>query len=284
MKLVLISCLTLLALAGCSRTDETTNIEPEVSPESTQTEAEEFVSSLPDDAPVVTVASTGLGIPITYKNEEGAVVGIDVDVIRAVGEAEGFKVQVIPVAWADIFDETDKGVYDVALAGISWTPERAGKYSLTDAYFFNPASFIYKSTSEFHPKSLADLQGKRVGVLEGSKHEKMVKEAGINDISVTSTGIQSFSNLAQGNIDAYVHDNLNLRYLQVSHGLTDLVIEPIENESEKTANLVMVVAKDKPELLAKINDGLKKVKADGSIDRIVEKHLALIKEMPPAQE
>lgn len=259
-----------LGLIGCN---EQQPQEQAVS-QSTQTnESTGFVSKLPADAPVIKVAMTGLGAPFSYKDSEGFIEGADVDIIRGIGELEGFKVDIIPESWANIFDKTEEGVYDATIAGISWTPERASRYGLSDGYVFNPASFIYKADSAVHPKTIEDLVGLRVGVLQNSKHEKLIEnQEGINKV-ITESGFESLKNLARGDIDVYIHDNINLRQKQAGYADYNFEITSFEDEAEKSAYLVIVTQKDNQELLNKLNDGIAKLKAEGKIDEILNYHL-----------
>ena len=52
-----------------------------------------FVSQLPDTAPVIKVATTGTTPPFSFQDDYGNMQGIDIDVIRAIGEEQGFKVE-----------------------------------------------------------------------------------------------------------------------------------------------------------------------------------------------
>lgn len=274
--LPLLSCVFAFGMVGCGESSSSSSGSSE--PASTQTPPTANVEStpaLPADAPTVIVATTGTGAPITYKSEQGSLMGIDVDVVKAVGAKEGFKVEVIQVAWKDLFTGLDEKKYDIAVAGISWTEERSGKYGLSDSYFANPTSVIYKAGVVNNPQSLSDFSNVRMGVLKGSSYEKLVQSAGIKQITQVDKGFVGFSSLVRGDFDAYIHSNINLRYLKTAYADKNLEIQVVESPTEPSAQNVMALNKSNTELLAKVNSGIAKLKAEGAVEQIINKHLAM---------
>lgn len=241
-------------------------------------------STLPADAPVITVATTGTGVPVTYKDEKGNLTGIDVDVVKAVGEKEGFQVKVIQVAWKDIFTGLEEKKYDIAVAGISWTEERAGKYGMSDSYFFNPTSIMYKTDSTVQPKSLQELENTRIGVLQGSSYEKLAETLKPKQVIPSAKGVDAFKALAQGETDVYLHSNISLRYLQANYPEQNLTIQIVEKPDDISAQRVMALNKENKDLLNKVNSGIAKLKAEGTIDKITEHHLAIARMQKDAKQ
>lgn len=275
MKLKML-CALPLVLFGCAEKPETKQQVVKETAPATQVAASQPASQLPSDAPNIVVATTGKGAPLSYRNEAGVLDGIDIDVLRAVGEHEGFRTEFVQAEWKTMFDEVNAGKYDVAVAGISWTEERAGKYSLSDSYLLNPAAVIYKADGAVQPKTLADLTSVKVGILAGSSYEKLLKDAGATNLVEAKSGFEGFAEFMKGGTDAYVNSELRLKHSQGSYPDIKLVVQPLQGEEEKSANLVMVVNPNKPELLEKINAGIVKVKADGTVAKAVEKHLAIL--------
>lgn len=270
LTLPLFSCALAVSLVGCGN-----NPPPAEAPKPAEKTESAPASALPADAPTVIVATTGTGAPVTYKDEQGNLTGIDVDVVKAVGEKEGFKVEVIQVAWKDIFTGLEEKKYDIAVAGISWTEERNSKYGMSDSYFFNPTSLAYKAESAIQPKSLAELGNARVGVLAGSTYEKLAQSVATKQIIPAEKGVDAFAMLVRGESDVFLHSNISLRYWQANYPDQKLEIQVVEKPDEISAQRVMALNKENTELLAKVNSGIAKLKAEGEIDKITEKHLAL---------
>lgn len=243
----------------------------------TSTTNENPKKDLPAEAPTYKVATTGTGAPMTLKDDKGNLAGIDIDVIQAIGQQEGFKIEFVPTTWSNLFVGLDEGKYDIAISGISWTEEREGKYGTSQGYFFSPASFAYVDNGNKQLNSLADLKGLKVGALVDSKHEKTAHEVGALEVVATKGGFETFANLMRGQIDVFIHDYADLREYQKNYPNQKVVIKNIENESQKGAYLVILTQKSNSELLAKIDSGIAKLKADGTIDQISKKHLDVVK-------
>src|SRR5690606_41744233 len=84
-----------------------------------------FVSQLPDTAPVIKVATTGTMPPFSFQDDYGNMQGIDIDSIRAIGEEQGFKVEFYKETWQNMFDSVASGGRDLAISGISYKDDRA---------------------------------------------------------------------------------------------------------------------------------------------------------------
>lgn len=265
-------CLLSLALFGCDKAPEQATNTQDTAQANTQPAA----NPTGGDLPTIVVATTGKGVPFTYKDELGTLVGLDLDIVRAIGELEGFRPEFVQAEWKVMFDEVNQGKYDVAVANISWTQERAGKYSLSDAYFFDPAAVVYKADSPVQPKNVTDLKSMKVGILAGSSYETLLKDAGATNLVAEKSGFEGFANFMRGNTDAYVNSLIRLKHTQGGYPDAKLVVQPLEGEDKPTASSVMVVNPSKPELLAKLNAGIAKLKASNAIDQIAQKHLAIV--------
>lgn len=266
-----------LGLFGCGNNQSPTEQKSsqDTNPPPASTTNESSAKDLPADMPTYKVATTGTGAPMTLKDDKGNLAGIDIDVIQAIGQQEGFKIEFIQTAWSNLFVGLDEGKYDIAISGISWTEEREGKYGASQGYFFSPASFAYVDNGK-QLSSLADLKGLKVGALVDSKHEKTAHEVGASEVVATKGGFDTFANLMRGQIDVFIHDYADLREYQKNYPNQKVVIKNIENEGQKGAYLVILTQKNNSELLAKINSGIEKLKANGTIDQISEKHLGVV--------
>ena len=232
-----------------------------------------FVSSLPDTAPVLKVATAVDLAPYSLQDEYGNIQGMDIDIIRAIGEDQGFKVELYKERWQDLFESVASGERDLATAGISYTDERAEKYGLSTPYTFNPAAIMYK-TGAHQINGLEDLKGLRVGVLEGAKYaDQMEAVGGQQSITGYTTGFILYENLLQENIDAALLDVSTLQYIDKTHPKYDVTIVPYEAESDPSAQAVMLMAKGNDQLIDTINKGITNLKQNGTIEEIESRWL-----------
>ncbi|GAA0309335.1 substrate-binding periplasmic protein [Psychrobacter aestuarii] len=257
-----------VGMVGCNNANQ-----PETTAnDSSQEQAKDtFVSSLPDDAPVLKVATTGNLAPYSMQDDYGNMQGIDIDIIRAIGEDQGFKVEFYKETWQELFDSVASGERDLAISGISYNDERNEKYGLSMPYYFNPSAIMYKS-GEHQLNTLSDLKGLRVGVLEGAKQAAQMEAVGGQEsITGYATGFLLYENLVQDNIDAALLDAPILQYTAKNHPEYKLTVVPYEKASEPTSQSVILMAKDNEQLINTINQGIANIKNTDAIQKSEER-------------
>ena len=268
-----------VGIFGCSNssTPETTT-----TTQKAEEAQETFVSSLPDDAPVMKVATTGTTPPFSFQDDYGNMQGIDIDSIRAIGEKEGFKVEFYKETWQDMFDSVESGERDLGIAGISYNDERAAKYGLSKPYYFNPAAIMYSDDS-LNIHSLKDLQGKNVSAMAQSKSYNHVEQmGGYKKLDSQPTAFLLYEDLMQGKTDAILHDLPILQYTAKNHPEYKVNVVAYEGEDDPAAQQVVLMAKGNDALINKVNDGITKLKADGTFAKINERWLG--EQVTPSSE
>jgi len=102
------------------------------------------------------------------------IVGYDVDFVKAVARKLGVRLELKPVTSASRIPELIEGIIDIIAATMTRTPERAKQVDFSDTYFFTGQKFLAKKGSV---RSLADLDGKRIGTAKGSTSEQNARKA-----------------------------------------------------------------------------------------------------------
>lgn len=277
------SCFALVCgLVACS---ETSSTQQTAAVETTQSAANavvleeqpaEYVSPLPDDAPVVQAVLIGTTEPFSFKDTYGNLHGLEVDIIRAIGEEEGFKVDLNAVSKRqDLMDAVEAGRYDVGIAFMGKTPERQERFSLTDPYMYAPNTVVYTDPN-LKIKSIHDLKGLTVGVTgNGYHYENLQKISDIKEIIPVDTYFLLYSGLVQGKYQAIAADATVIKYLANKHDVDQTIIfAPYEeNENPEDYATVMAVTKGNTELVDKINDGIKKLEDSGRLATIKQQWL-----------
>lgn len=260
-----------VGLFGCSNGAETHLAHGD---EETRTPKQEiFKSELPDSAPVIKVATTGTMPPFSFQDDYGNMQGIDIEIIRAIGETQGFKVEFYKETWKDLFESVASGSRDLAISGISYRPERDEKYGLSNAYFFNPSAIMYADHT-LTINGLEDLKGLRVAGMEDTKQVDQLQEmGGYSELSTTESTFLLFENLVQGKVDAIVQDLPILQYTLANHLEQKVVIVPYEDESNPSAQQVILMAKGNDSLIYKVNEGIAKLQVSGAFKEIEDKWL-----------
>ena len=222
---------------------------------------------------VYSVGTDAAYAPFESQNEKGEIVGFDIDIVRAVAAKAGLEVKFVNTPWEGIFNALKQGDRDLLVSSITITDERKQSMDFTAPYF-DAHQLIAVADSKV--TRFDDLKDLRVGVQTGTTGDETIsKLQGKN-----STNIKRFEStplalkeLEAGGIDAVVADN-------------GVVINYVANNAAnqfKTVNdpafvpeqYGIAVRKGNAELLAKLNQGLAAIRADGTYDRIYAKYLGL---------
>lgn len=102
------------------------------------------------------------------------IIGYDVDFVAAIANKLGVKLELKPVTSASRMPQLVEGNIDIIAATMTATPERAKQIDFSLTYFFTGQKFIVKKGTV---KSLADLNGKRIGTAKGSTSEQNAAKA-----------------------------------------------------------------------------------------------------------
>lgn len=262
-----------VGLFGCSNANNATT-QDNVNTNSTAAikDKSEFVSQLPDTAPVIKVGTEANYAPYEFKDEYGNVTGFDIELMNHIGESQGFKVEVYNDPWKKLFDNLDSKNRDMVAAGLTYSDERNSKYLLSDAYAPLPTSLVYLD-SELNIKSLDDLGDVSIGVLSDSEPYQFFaksnyKVGALEQYPTTFAAVQA---MAQGKVDTVVDDSGVIRYLLNDLPSLTPTYFDYEGIGANGARKVFLIDKNQPELLKKINVGLEGLKEDGTYAALTTK-------------
>lgn len=216
---------------------------------------------------VLRVATDATFPPFEY-TEGGKRVGFDVELIEAIAKVLNKQVE-----WTDIdFKGLIPGLlskrFDVAASAIYITDERKKVVDFTDPYY--PGGLVIMTAKG--DKSIqgpADLKGKKVAVQVGTKSVNYLKEnfPGSELIEVEKNQ-EMFQLVEIGRADAVVTGKPAAKLYARNRGTLQVVEKQLTVEEYGYA-----IRKDEPALIKQFNDALKKLKADGTYQQLVNKYL-----------
>jgi len=218
------------------------------------------------DEKVYTIG-TDAAYPPFEKQEGGDIVGFDIDIINAIAEEAGIKIDVVHTGWDPLFEGLKNGTVDAGISAITITDERKEIYDFSDPYF--EATQLIMVPSDSNITTLKELEGKKIGVQSATTGDIAVQEA----FGKTYAGLKGYDDtpaavddLLLGRVDAVVADNVVLQeYLKVLKSDDFKVVKDPAFEVEYYG---MMVSKGNQELLDKLNQGLKAIKENGKYDEI----------------
>ncbi len=216
----------------------------------------------------VVVGTNAEFMPFEFMDEDNNIVGYDIDVVMAVAKAAGFPARMHHQSFDTLIEGLDTGRLDAVISGMTITDARKEKVDFSDPYY-NAAQVIVVRDKTNDITKIGDIKDKKVGVQLGTTGAMMAEEAMGQDnpeLKQFKKYNEVFSELSLGRIDAIVVD-LPVAEAYVKK-MRDLKIssEPMSEEQYGIA-----VKKGNKELLDKINDGLKKIRASGEFDEITSK-------------
>ncbi len=190
------------------------------------------------------------------------IVGLDIDLFKAIAEKEGLKLEFVNVSWDPLLAGMAQGTYDAAISSITITEERKKDMLFSDPYFAAGQIVTVRADSTITGKD--GLAGKKVGAQLGTTGAFEVEKIPNASLKTYDDIGLAFQDLINGQTDAVIADNpLALDYVAKNSGKLKAVGAVFTDESYGIA-----VAKGKTDLLKKINSGLAKVKAEGTIEKL----------------
>ncbi len=215
----------------------------------------------------VYVVGTDAAYPPFQMLEADKISGHDIDVMNAIAEAGGFKIEWKNTGWDPLFDGLDKGTVDIGISSITITEKRKEKYDFSDSYF--EANQLILVAEDSPVTKLADLKGKKIGVQAATTGEEVVKKAfgdtyeGLKGYDDMPSSVDDFFN---GRVDAVIGDNGVLSYYV--NKVKDKKFKLIKDDSFEKEFYGIIVKKGNTDAMNKINDGLKKIKENGKLQEI----------------
>lgn len=218
-----------------------------------------------------TIATDTTWAPFEFQRD-GELRGIDIDLIRAVAEDQGFEVKIDVLGFDGALAAVTAGQADAVMAGMSITTERKKTFDFSNPYFDSGIQMAIASDDD-SIKGYEDLAGKTVSAKTGTEGYAFAEELG-KEYGFTVTGFQdaadAYSDVTAGNSAATFDDYPILAY-GIATGNVDL---KTVTEQEKASSYGMAVKKGENEELRKaFNEGLKNLIEDGTYQRILDDYL-----------
>ena len=98
--------------------------------------------------------------PFEYQDTNGEYVGIDIELMKSIAEAEGFEVEFKPLGFNAAVQALESGQVDAVMAGMGITDERKQKFDFTNSYYDSGIGMGVPKNSEI--TSLSDLKVKKL--------------------------------------------------------------------------------------------------------------------------
>ena len=183
---------TLLALAGCER--------PSARPLPIQRilKAGELRVGTSADSP-----------PLTTHDRNGQLMGLEIDLVQAMGDTMKVKVHFVEIPFAELIPSLERGDIDLAVAGMTITPERNARVAFAGPYFISGNTLLAKNRELVNTEDPAQLDDPKLSfaALDGSTSAAFVRahmpKAKLVPVRDNDLGVKA---LIAGEVDFLISD------------------------------------------------------------------------------
>ena len=269
-----------LSLAACGSTASSAASSEAASPEAASSDAasseaasseaasETETAELSTVEPGKLIMSTNAAFPpYEMTTDSGEFEGIDIETAQAIADKLGLELQIDDMDFDAALLAVQQGKADMVMAGVTVTDERQNVLDFTDSYATGIQSIIVKEDSDI--ASVDDLAGKKIGTQRGTTgYLYCSDDFGDENVVAYDNGLTAVQMLNNGQVDCVVIDNAPAKeFIAANPGLKLLDTAYVEE------SYAIGVGKGNTELKDAINTALEELKADGTLQAIVDKYI-----------
>ena len=256
-KIISLLLVGLILLSGCTKT------------EGTQDESKDQLTKI-KEAGVMIVGTEGTYSPNSYHDDNGDLVGFDVDVAKAIGEHLGVEVEFFEAEWDSLFAAMDSGRVDTVINEVEYSEDRAQKYDFSSPYtYVRGALLVPQDNTDIN--GFEDLEGKRCAQNLTSSWGALAQSYGAELVSVDSV-YQTMELLATGRADATLNAQTAFGDYLKNH--PDEPVKIVAYTDSTTSSLVPV-KKGESAFLEAIDAALEEMRQSGELKEISERYFGM---------
>ena len=260
---VSVAALALTACGGSASSAASSVASSAASSEAVSSAAAELTTV---EAGKLTMATNATFPPYEMTTDSGEIEGIDVDTAKAIAEKLGLELQIDDMEFDAALLSVQQGKADIVMAGVTVTDERKAVMDFSDSYATGIQSIIVPNDSDI--ASPDDLAGKKIGTQRGTTgYIYCSDDFGDENVVAYDNGLTAVQALNNGQVDAVVIDNAPAtEYVAANPGLK--VLDTSYAEEDYAIGMAKGSA-----LEDAINKALEELKADGTLQAIVDKYI-----------
>lgn len=217
--------------------------------------------------------------PFNFNDEDGVLIGFNVDLARAICLEIETPCDVSARPWGELLSALKRREADAVIAAHRVTASMLEQVDFSDRYFQTPARFAARRDEEKVDVSPDALDGKTIGVVRGTPHEAYLR-AFFRDspIELFDRAELAREALTSGKISYVFDDGISLVFWlngTVSRGCCELRGGPYMEPKFFGDGIAIAVAKNDRKTLALINSALQRVRESGRLDELVQRYFPM---------
>lgn len=223
----------------------------------------------PAAAMTVRIGTESTYPPYEFRDESGALVGFDVDLVDLLADRLAWKVRWVEMPFDALISALERGEIDLIAACLSCTPERAARVAFSDPYEITPSTFVVVK-DRFFPRGPESLKGRIVAVQPGTAEDHYVRDLKTLIRAPFDRLDEAFLALGSGGVDAvFVDEPVARSYIERDAGGRHFV--PAFTLKLVGAEKAFAVRKESGGLIDGINSTLQILRGDGVLDELARK-------------
>jgi polar amino acid transport system substrate-binding protein len=195
-------------------------------------------------------------------------IGFEIELVERLAQHLGVRSVPVPGDWLALIDNMKAGRTDLALNGLEVSADRAEVIDFTVPYYRYGQQLTVREADRERYRSLADLKGRRISVLNGSASVDVLLEAGWTDDAIAQydDSLAPYVELENGRVDASMAESIIAGYYTA--GIPGLHNVP---ETFSPGEYAGALRKGEPELRAAVDAALALMKENGDLGRIYQR-------------
>lgn len=205
--------------------------------------------------------------PFSFKNKDGTLTGISIDLMEQVARKNGLHFEYVPMSSSEAEKALKDGSVD-AIAGVTYSTEKDKWFDFSNPYFTMSDSLIIPKEKESHIKKITDIRNLHVVLEKGTSVLGTMLNMRNTNLTLTSNQYSGLVTLINGRADVFIGNKWTATYYLKNFEqdrnfiILDEVIEP--------ADYAIAVKNGNESLLHMINQTLTAMKAKGEVNEIID--------------
>lgn len=200
--------------------------------------------------------------------EDGEIVGIDAEIAKAIGEKLGYEIEIQDMDFSNVLASLESGKIQLGMAGLTVSDERQKTVDFSESYAKSIQVVLVKKDSGI--QTIDDLEGKKIGGQLGTTGAIYAQDDfGEENVHLFNKYPEAVLALENEKIDAMILDKIPAEHFAKAAGKELILLDSSYTEED----FAIAIPKGKEELLKKVNQAIRELKEDGSLDKIVSKYI-----------
>ena len=208
--------------------------------------------------------------PLEYVDENGDIVGFEIDLIKAMSEVTGVPMGYVNTSWDTIFAGLANGQYDGIASGVTVTEERKQTIDFSQTIYQVTQSILtLKENADL--TDARSLFGKTVGVQMGTTGHFAIEEYPEIEIKAYEDIALAIEDMINGNSDAVVCDSVIASDYVLANENYREMLAVTGTASDTVEDIAIAVEKGNSELLDLINSAVDTLRESGQLEELYAK-------------